>query len=68
MANKNTLKSFNVGAYIHVWCATSVKAATLAEATELASKLELTDFVNILGSYNDGRLQIIQVFDEDAIL
>ena len=66
---KVQLKNYMIGAHIHVWCDSHVKAESLEQAAALAQKLEIGDFVEVIaGAYNDGRLEIIQVYDEDSTL
>ena len=67
--SKSKLKDFTVGAHIHVWCDTHIKAESLQQAAEIAKGLAMDDFVTFTeGAYNDGRLNVIQVYDNDSAL
>ena len=68
-AQKAQLNTYTVGAHVHVWCDTEIKAESLEQAAQLAQNLDIEDFVHCkAGGCNEGRLKIIQVFNADSEL
>lgn len=63
---KTTLREFNVYAWVQVLTDTKIRAASLTEAVEQASKLKETDFVTLSGDYCDGSIVIEGIYEIDA--
>ena len=61
----NRLKSFTVMAKVEIECNISVRAESLADAIDKSASLKETDFVDILGDFNDGKLKIIGCYEND---
>ena len=61
------LKDYTIGAHVHAWCDCHIKAENIEAAARVAQKLEMKNFVKFVdGAYNDGRLEIIQIYDTDS--
>jgi hypothetical protein len=58
---KDRLQEFYVEATVKIQTNAIVRAASLAEAVEKAKALDATDFVTILGDYQDGALVVTGV-------
>jgi hypothetical protein len=56
-------KTFNVMAKLNLECGIDIKAESLEEAVEKARDLTESDFVEILGNYNDGSIEIFGLFE-----
>ena len=57
------LKSFTIYADITINCGIDIKAESIEDAIEKSRKLDVTDFVEIFGDYNDGSITIQGVFE-----
>lgn len=63
MAKK--MKTYTVWGKVTIDTTVSIEAESLADAVERSKELKETDFVKILGEYNDGALRITGVMDRD---
>ena len=59
------LKSFTVMAKVHIDCGISIRAESLEDALDKSKNLGETDFVTVLGDFNDGKLSITGVFEDE---
>lgn len=57
------LKTFNVMAKLKLECGIDIKAASLEDAVEQARKLKATDFVEVIGDFNDSSIEVFGVFE-----
>jgi len=61
--NTRTTKSFSIYATLTVDVGVDIQANSLSDAIERSKELEVTDFITILGEYNDGKLKITGAFE-----
>jgi hypothetical protein len=59
---KPTLKSFEIMAKVEVDCSITIDAASLEDALMKAKDLKEDDFVNIIGDWIDGSLDVYGVY------
>lgn len=59
MAVKN--KSFSIWAKLHLDVSVDIPAVSLEEAVQKSKELKEQDFVEILGEFNDGELEIVGI-------
>ena len=57
--------SFEVSALLSLWISINIEAATLDDALVKSKALKEEDFVRIQGDYNDGKMRIIGIYDND---
>ena len=65
---KTTLKTYMIGAYVHVLVEQAIKAESLDHAVQIGQKLEFNDFVDVHGCCNDSRLEIVQIYNTESEL
>lgn len=58
-------KTFSVCGKLELDISLDVSAASLEEAVAQSKKLDVDDFVEITGEYNDGNLRITGLFEHD---
>jgi len=58
------LKTFSVWAALNLRCSIDIKAKDLEDALQQARKLKEPDFVEILGEWNSGEINIEGIFKE----
>jgi hypothetical protein len=56
MGSKKTLETFNISGIIRAQVTVQIEANNFQEAIEKAKELDVKDFVEILGDYDDGEL------------
>lgn len=64
MAKKKTT-TFQVSALLSLWISVNIEAATLEDALVQSKALKEGHFVHIKGDYNDGKMRIIGIYDND---
>lgn len=57
------LQPFTVYATVEIQCGIEIKAESLDDAVIASHELRETDFVDVLGDYNDGKLKITGIFE-----
>lgn len=62
---KKTLETFNISANLKLTVSVQIEAQDFYEAIEKAKGLGVTDFVNILGDFDDGEIVGISYIGAD---
>lgn len=60
-----TLKTFHVMAKLILDCGVDVKAESLEEALDKARLMKEKDFVEVLGEYTSGDMNIFGIYEND---
>jgi hypothetical protein len=68
MARTRSQRQFTVSAQVHVETTYDIQADNLEDALAKARDLKLLDFVTLSGDYNDGRHDIVCIYETSTAL
>lgn len=67
MARQKGVRNFTISAQVHVETTYDIQALSMEDALTQARNLKLTDFVTLSGDFNDGRHEIVSLFEHVSI-